>query len=1451
MIATETKQIHANLLWKLVMSVVAILFLMSLAFTTVYAAEAARENVTSQPMEYGFATSAASVAAVVTPPAVSIEDQEGEEAFGLIAFVISLNTPASNTVTGKVSTVNVTATAPADYTALANQPFTITAGSTETVIYVDLIDDNFREITETFKLSITQLSNATTSPVKGQGWAYGQIIDNDSMPGIAIADASVNEGAGTAKLLLTLSAPEASDTTVTVQTQEDTANANLDYVDKSEVITFASGQVTATATISILEDLLDEANEQFVVALSDASVLLEDDLAQVTIIDNDSPPNLTVRAVTETEASGVISFSITIDAPSGLDVTGLAATSNGTAKSNSDYVALTNKIFTIPSGLTETTVLVAVNNETMFERTEAFTLSVSNVVNAVIIKSSNIGTILNDDLPPVVSIVNVSNSENGILAFNVTLDAVSGVDVTGVVSTSNDSAIAGQDYTALVNKPFTITAGSMATTVVVTPINDTVDEPDETFLAAVGNLVDGTPGNLVATGTIIDNDPPATLLIQDAFADEAAGVMTFTLLLDTVSSFDIYGILNSIDVSALDSEDYQAVLLRPFTITAGSLSTQVAVTIYDDALDEDDELFRLAAVNVENASEPYVEGLGTILDNDLMPTITLTSTIFAESDSGTITLTLNTPSGRVVSGTLATSDGSATATRDYGPLNNTLFSIQEGEMQTTVEFYIINDTTDEYDETFQASLASLNNAIEGNSLVTITLTDDDAPPTISVMNSSAKEAQGPIQIPVQISQASGKPITGTLSTSNGAAIASSDYTALISKPFTLTAGVTETLVSLAILDDALDENDENINITLNSANNATIATSAAIAVILDDDPAPNVTIANSSAVEASDLMTFTVSLSARSALNVTGVVSTSGDSASSNGDFVALNNQPFTIPAGATSTVISVTINDDGTDEYNELFSLSLSNLVNGQGANTTAIGTIVDDDQPATVSLSSATAVESAQVVTFSVTISPASGKEIQLLLNTVDDSAFAGQDYTQQSNKLITIAAGVTNQTISIPINNDNNDELDETFKLNVSVVDATAALLATTTVTGTITDDDPPPTVTVADVTASETSDALVFTIRLSAASSFTITGTIDTSNGTATAGADYTALNSYPFAFTIGSAQTSISVTLENDYLSESTESFTFTIASISGASLQDGVAIGTISDDDSVGSGTLTIEVDVAPKSIQNFKFVPSFDSEFFLDDEDSALQSDIYTKRKSFTLAAGSYQVLPVTPYSYFLMNIICTVNGTEIKHDSTPQLPVLGSGQVVLCTFVNQRGVTIRLQSYDDRSKNRQYDAADALLAGVTTALYLPPEVTPVLTQTTGSSGALNWSFRQPGTYAVCATNWPTATPLMAQPTLSDSLYHVPCYRFNLDPGTIAAVYFGFRIDDGTVHAAVEGTNQIAALPGTGSMEEGVFFTQVADVADDMQGYDGTNGPEDESGSDGTIRLFLPTIVR
>ncbi len=1146
-------------------------------------------------------------------------------------------------------------------------------------------------------------------------------------------------------------------------------------------------------------------------------------------------------------------YRLTLDAASGRDVTGRVNTSNGSAQAALDYTAQVNKLFTIPSGVTETTIYVPVNNESLYESTETLNLTLSNVQNASVAITSNVGSIINDDQPPTISIGDVESNEAGALNFTISLNAESAVNVTGVLSTTGFSAVSGTDFVPLSNKAFTITAGSQTTSVQVNLIDDLVYEASESMTATLGNLSNATADNLSARGTILDNDAMPHLSINDVSANESSNRITFTLSLNTISEVDVTGLAYTSGESATATDDFTSIEIQPFTITAGVTSTQVAVTILDDLLDEDNEIFTLYAVNVENADLLKVEGSGTILDNDVPPNLTITSTTFSESASGIVTATLSTPSGRIVSGSLSTSDGSAIATLDYGPLNQAHFSIPAGESYAIVEFYIINDQLDEESEDFQVSLVTVSNAIALNSAITVTLTDNDAAPTISAISSSASESQSTLNLPLRLSQISGKTITGTVSTSNGSvtsssATAGSDYTALVNKVFTITKGLSETVVAIPLQNDTIDEVDESFNLTINSASNATIATATAAATILDNDAPGILTIGDATGDESKGILTFTVSLNTLSGLAVTGKASTVNGSATSNADFNALTSIPFTIPAGSSSTVISVTIHEDLSDEYDEQFFVNLSNLVNTQEGDSSATGKILDNDLPPTVTISGTSAQESSERLVFNVSISTASGKDIKLQVNTFDGSTTATSDYVQQSDRSFTIAAGKSSETIVVQVINDQSDEPDETLTLNTALIDPSTATLLSHNVTGTIIDDDLPPTLTVADLSAGESSGSLKFVLKLSAPSAYPIQGTVNTANGTASAGNDYTALVATPFSFPIGSAQVTITVPVLNDLEMETNETLTLTVADLSGASKQDATAIGTIQDEDSTGSGVLIIEVDVAPKSIQNFRFSPAFASQFYLDDEVDGAQRDMYSRSKSFTLAAGYHNVSENTPYSYFLMDVVCTSAGSVIQSGVTTALPVLGSGQTVTCTFVNQRGITIRSQSYNDLSKNRMYDQADAALAGVETKLFVTGQNTPLLTETTPGSGVIDWSYRKPGPYTICASNWPLAVPLMVQPTLVDPAYGLPCYRFNLRPGAIADVFFGFRVDDGTVVAAIEGINEFDPQQTQGSSEVGVLFSQMTDVEDDMQGYESPN----ETGEEEQLnRLFLPVVVR
>lgn|GEM_PF-1089102 len=117
---------------------------------------------------------------------------------------------------------------------------------------------------------------------------------------VSVADLSVAEGDGTAELAFALSAPvtEGPVTVVfTVGAQGDTATDGDDYSVAAPLeVTFAAGETTATKTVTIVDDSLDEDAETFSVTLgaitapAGTTVTAGDASATVTIADNDDAP---------------------------------------------------------------------------------------------------------------------------------------------------------------------------------------------------------------------------------------------------------------------------------------------------------------------------------------------------------------------------------------------------------------------------------------------------------------------------------------------------------------------------------------------------------------------------------------------------------------------------------------------------------------------------------------------------------------------------------------------------------------------------------------------------------------------------------------------------------------------------------------------------------------------------------------------------------------------------------------------------------------------------------------------------------------------------------------------------------------------------------------------------------------------------------------------------------
>src|SRR5205085_3684855 len=157
---------------------------------------------------------------------------------------------------------------------------------------------------------------------------------------------------------------------------------------------------------------------------------------------------------------------------------------------------------------------------------------------------------------------------------------------------------------------------------------------------------------------------------------------------------------------------------------------------------------------------------------------------------------------------------------------------------------------------------------------------------------------------------------------------------------------------------------------------------------------------------------------------------------------------------------ITLTAVQDSIDEVDETIVVDISTVTNGTESDTQQVtATIIDDDGP-TLSINNVSVTEgnagSTTSATFSVSLSAASPQSITVDYSTTNGTATAPADYVAKSGTLTFPANSTTPQIITIVVNGDNIDEIDETFTVNLS--NPTRATIATGTGTGTILDDDP---------------------------------------------------------------------------------------------------------------------------------------------------------------------------------------------------------------------------------------------------------------------------------------------------------------------------------------------------------------------------------------------------------
>ena len=393
------------------------------------------------------------------------------------------------------------------------------------------------------------------------------------------------------------------------------------------------------------------------------------------------------------------------------------------------------------------------------------------------------------------------------------------------------------------------------------------------------------------------------------------------------------------------------------TFAPGQTSKIITVPVNGDLLNEINETFTVNLSNPSKAKIADAQGIGTIINNDPIPSFAINDVTISEGNSGTknaiFTVNLSAARGKTTTVNFATANGTATAGSDYTATSGTL-TFAPGETTKTIAVPIIGDTVVESNETFTVKLSGATNATIADTQGVATITNDDITPGLpqlsinDVTKTEGDSGTTNATFTVRLSAPSTQTITVNFATANGTAIAGSDYTSK-SGTLTFTPGQTSKTISVAIKGDLLDENNETFNINLSNAINATIADSQGIATITDNDPIPSLAIGDVTLTEGNSGTTnalFTVSLSAASGKTTTVNFATGNGTAIAGSDYTATSGT-LTFNPGETSKTISVAVIGDTLQESNETFAVNLSNPTNATITDSQGIGTITDNDLP------------------------------------------------------------------------------------------------------------------------------------------------------------------------------------------------------------------------------------------------------------------------------------------------------------------------------------------------------------------------------------------------------------------------------------------------------------------------------------------------------------------------
>lgn len=416
--------------------------------------------------------------------------------------------------------------APNDY-ASPDEVITFAPGELSKTISIPVVDDAQTELDERFSIQLYSPSNDAS--IGAANVTHVTILDNEStfyFRGATPSAWSYEALEGSGKLPVTVARVGAVTTpaSVTISTGDwGSAIPGVDFTPINVTLNFAPGETSKTVDIPLTNDTFQEAKESFPVSMSNVVGAVQGSWSwSANIIDDDlaaSPGKFTLSAASYSVVENGGALEVTVQRTGGSDGTATVQyrTSDGGAGVANDQIAWSGSDFSSRSGTltfapgeTSKTFTVPITNDTRVEKSEFFTIKLSNPAGGATLGAipAALVTIVEDD-----SAIEFGQSSYVVneAAGYVTLTLVRKGGTAGSASVdlnvSGGSAEGGKDFLVPAGKQVTFAPGESSKTVQLQIVDDLFQEGDEWLYMSLSNATGASLGTyLWGNAKITDND---------------------------------------------------------------------------------------------------------------------------------------------------------------------------------------------------------------------------------------------------------------------------------------------------------------------------------------------------------------------------------------------------------------------------------------------------------------------------------------------------------------------------------------------------------------------------------------------------------------------------------------------------------------------------------------------------------------------------------------------------------------------------------------------------------------------------------------------------------------------------------------------------------------------------------------------------------------------------------